>query len=91
MIRPGLLILPGVLPSLLIVVAATCLGGCGYTPQQLGITGPGTAHVELPSHASEVEKDSIIPDPGLAAGFGDRYAPSMTPTYGQNGRYYGYN
>ena len=80
MIRPGLLI-----------VLAACLGGCGYTPEQLGITGPGTAHTALPSHASEVEKDAIIPDPGLTPGFGNRYAPSMVPSYGQDGRYYGYN
>lgn len=80
MIRPGLLIL-----------FAAWLGGCGYTPRQLGITGPGTAHTELPSRASEVETDAIIPAPGLPADFGARYAPSMVPTYGQNGRYYGYN
>ncbi len=86
MVRRGLFIVP----SLLIVTAAG-LGGCGYTPQQLGITGPGTAHTDLPSHASETETDAIIPDPGLPAGFGDRYAPSMVPTYGQNGRFYGYN
>jgi hypothetical protein len=85
MVRPGLLIAPGLL------VAAACLGGCGYTPEQLGITGPGTAHTALPSHASEAEKDSIIANPGLPAGFGDRYGPSMTPSYGQNGRFYGYN
>lgn len=80
MIRPGLLI-----------VLAACLGGCGYTPEQLGITGPGTAHTALPSHASEAETDAIIAQPGLPTGSGGRYVPSMTPSYGQNGRFYGYN
>lgn len=83
MARPGLFVI--------LAALATGLGGCGYTPQQLGITGPGTATTPLPSHASETEEDSIIPAPGLPAGFGERYAPAVVPTSGQNGQFYGYN
>lgn len=76
------------------LVALGCLaalGGCGYTPKQLGITGPGSQQISLPSQASEESQDALIPEPGLSSGMPDRYAPTMVPTYGSNGRYYGYN
>lgn len=80
------------------LIALGCLAGvcgCGYTPKQLGITGPKTQQISLPSHASEATDDALIPDPGQPPAFASPYAPSMlptvTPTYGQSSRYYGYN
>ena len=75
------------------LIALGCLSvvcGCGYTPKQLGLTGPGTQQISLPSHASEAT-DALIPDPGLSSAFGDQNTPAMAPTYGHNGRYFGYN
>ena len=74
-------------------LAGVC--GCGYTPKQLGITGPGTQQISLPSHASDASDDSLIPDQGVPPAFSNPYAPTMMPsvipTYGQSSRYYGYN
>ncbi len=77
--------------GLLLAGLLLMLGGCGYTPQQLGITGPGTNHTPVASHASEEEQDATIPAPGLPADFGARYAPALTPGGGQQNRFYGYN
>jgi hypothetical protein len=53
------------------------LAGCGVTPQQLGITGPG-GHRQLPP---EAPSDATLQTPGVPA------------TGGANGgqRYFGYN
>ena len=81
------------LPCLTILLAALALGlsGCGYTPEQLGVTGPGTGQVAVPSHASETDQDATLSMPGLPSDFGARYAPAIVPSYGPNGRFYGYN
>lgn len=80
------------------LLALGCLAGlanCGYTPKQLGITGPGTQQISLPSHASEAADDSLITDPGSPTVTGNPYGPALLPTvmptYGQSSRYYGYN
>ncbi len=80
--------------ALLAIVPLTCvLGGCGYTPQRLGITGPGTSQTTVASHTSEADDDAVIPTPGLPTGYRGREdgARSTAPSYGQNGRFYNYN
>jgi hypothetical protein len=53
------------------------LAGCGVTPQQLGITGPGS-HKSLPPEAPD---DATLQAPGVP-----------TTGSGTNGqRYFGYN
>ncbi len=84
---------------LLLVLAGLglCLGACGYTPKQLGITGPGTGQTPVASHASEADVDSYIAEPGLPGGFGAAYAPTIGPGNGvgpgggEARRFYGYN
>lgn len=89
-------------PKLLRTLVLSCmaLGGCGYTPQQLGITGPGTSQTTVISHASEADQDALLPMPGLHTGTSDDPeaavppnfgAPSTLPSFGNNGRFYGYN
>ena len=78
---------------LAIVLFTGVLGGCGYTPQQLGITGPGTSQTTIVSHASEADDDAVIPMPGLPTGYvgRDDNPRTFAPSYGQNGRFYNYN
>ena len=80
-------------PRLLLVLAClgSGLGGCGYTPKQLGITGPGTGQTPVASHASETDMDAVIAEPGLPVGFGDPYATSNSPGEDQPRRFFGYN
>ncbi len=86
---------PSRLSGLLLVLLP--LGGCGFTPQELGITGPGTGQSSVLSHASDAaDPDAVNQPPGLPVGFGTNYGPSLTPqTGGQTGRdddkFYGYN
>ncbi len=79
-------------PRLLFALSglALAVGGCGYTPKQLGITGPGSGQTPVASHASEADMDSYISDPGLPAGFGDPYATYNSPGE-EPRRFFGYN
>ena len=78
---------------LLLVLASLGPGicACGYTPKQLGITGPGTGQTPVASHASETDLDAIVAEPGLPVGFGDPYATSNSPGEDQPHRFFGYN
>ncbi len=77
---------------------------CGYTPKQLGITGPGTGQTSVASHASEADTDAVIADPGIPTGFGTPFENSISPSgfsgpFGnslapgedQSRRFFGYN
>ena len=55
-------------PLLLLALLPLGLSGCGYTPQQLGITGPGTGRANVTSHASEADEDARPVMPGLPVG-----------------------
>ncbi|HKM61969.1 MAG TPA: hypothetical protein VJY39_05705 [Acidisphaera sp.] len=64
------------------------LAGCGTTPATFGITGPGTG--PGPTRPPPTSDDAALPSPGgVAPGAGTTYGPSMVPSYGTNGRYYG--
>ena len=82
------------------------LAGCVASPKSLGITGPGNAGLgaqpmapsasALDPDASKptenpAQQDTAIPAPGVPSDFGARYAPSVGPSYGTDGKYYGYN
>jgi hypothetical protein len=53
---------------------------------------PSLAHSpSAPGSASSMDDDAAIQPPGAPTDFGTRYAPSLEPTYGSDGRFYGYN
>jgi hypothetical protein len=88
------------LALLLPLAPALPLGGCGLTPGDLGITGPGTGKAAVASHASDPDTaasaDAVNQPPGLPAGFGGgfspSYAPANVPKMDQTeGNFYGYN
>jgi hypothetical protein len=68
------------------LLAAGGLAGCGMSPASLGVTGPGNAPKSVAKPTSD---DAELPVPGIPPQAGETYSPSLVPTYGQNGRYYG--
>ena len=76
-----------------LLVLAPLLAGCAGGPGALGITGPGGAGptsfgaVTLPSTLSS--DNALVLPPGTPVDQGAKFAPSVVPTYGADGRYYG--
>ena len=81
--------------GLVLAAAAPALLGCGKPPQSFGVTGPGggtfAAPAARPAIAPARPDDTAVPMPGLPSDLGQRYAPTVGPAYGSDGRYYGYN
>ena len=71
-------------------VAAGSLGACGYTPAQLGITGPQPRQSLTPPAptAAEANPDATTELPGVRTG-GDAYAPSVQMAPPAAGKFYG--
>lgn len=79
------------------------LVACSGSPEKLGITGPGmggpaamSSTVAPPAPDSAVgtgpaQDDTLIQPPGTPTDFGNRYSPTVGPSFGTDGRYYGYN
>ena len=69
-------------------LTAFALAGCGTSPASFGITGPGTSPGGLAARPST--DDAALPSAGgVVPASGATFAPSMVPTFGSNGRYYG--
>lgn len=80
------------LRSLAILTLLAALAGCSGSPAALGITGPGGAASSAPAPGVPLSADdAAVTTPGVPSNFGADYAPSFGPTYGTDGRYYGYN
>jgi hypothetical protein len=47
--------------------------------------------VSNPPLSNPGQDDTAIQPPGVPSDLGNRYAPSVGPTYGSDGRFYGYN
>ena len=89
--------------SLVFGVLALGLPSCAGSPGQLGITGPGPSGpatqastpgapaADSAAGSGPAQDDSAIQPPGEPTDFGNRYAPTVGPSYGSDGRYYGYN
>ena len=78
-------------------VAAGSLGACGYTPAQLGITGPqprqsltppAPTAAEANPAAAEANPAATTELPGVRTG-GDAYAPSVQMAPPAAGKFYG--
>jgi hypothetical protein len=67
-----------------VLLAMTALGGCGSSPQSLGITGPGPA----PAQASSPD-ESAVPPPGIS-NMGNSYRYNFGPEVSGD-RYFNYN
>ncbi len=82
------------------------LAGCSGSPARFGITGP-TGNAQRATVAPSPDDpptngapettpvgglpaDSLI-QPGIPENTGETYAPSTRPTFGRNGRFYGYD
>lgn len=78
------------------LVSALGVAGCTTGPVALGITGPNPTGqtpsgnygaVAIPSVTNP--DDAAVLPPGQPVDEGGPNAPSVVPTYGPNGRYYG--
>jgi hypothetical protein len=76
---------------LLLTALAALLPACSGSPAPFGLTGPnGSQGAALPATPPSGD-DAAIPSPGNPTDFGVRYSPSIEPTFGSDGRFYGYN
>ncbi|MBV9654048.1 MAG: hypothetical protein JOZ42_05750 [Acetobacteraceae bacterium] len=73
------------------VLSLLVLSGCAGSPAALGITGPNGAGRGIVPGAPLDGDDAAIPAPGNPRDFGLDYSPSFAPTFGPDGRFYGYN
>lgn len=89
---------------LLAALGMVGLAGCAGSPQALGITGPGGGASQATGpggsgapgqpgtpQAAPGADDTQVQPAGDPSNFGNRYAPTIGPAYGSDGRYYGYN
>ncbi len=76
--------------GLMLTIVSALLSGCSGSPTALGITGPNGPNVAAPG-PPPASDDAAIPPPGDPSDFGTRYSPSVAPTFGSDGRFYGYN
>lgn len=74
---------------MLAVPATLC--ACSGSPAALGITGPNGSRGAAAPGTPTAGDDAAIQPPGDPTDFGQRYSPSFAPTYGSDGRFYGYN
>lgn len=72
---------PMLIAASLAVVPAAC------TPADIGITGPGA--VAAKPEMMPTQDDQSLPQVGVPMG-NQPYAPTVLPTTGNSGRYYGY-
>ncbi len=77
-----------------LAVAAVALGACGYTPAELGLTGPSPGQSLTPPAPTAAETGAAAnPDatpvlPGVRTG-GDTYTPSVQVGPATPGSFYG--
>lgn len=73
-----------------LTLAALTLAACGYSPAELGITGPspGQSLTPPPPTAAELNPDASAVLPGVQTG-NDPYAPSVLTQPSANGKFYG--
>lgn len=74
-----------------IIAACAPFAGCSGSPAAFGITGPGGPGASAAPSTPASADDALVAAPGTPRNFGTDYAPSVAPTYGPDGRYYGYN
>ena len=73
-----------------LAIATLPLGACGYTPQELGITGPspGQSLTPPPPTAAMTHPDATPALPGVRTG-DDAYSPSVMMAPPTPGKFYG--
>jgi hypothetical protein len=82
-------------PRLLTLFGLLMLAACGTNPAALGITGPSpggkAAGASVVPRPPPPDTEGATEAPGIPGNMGRTYSPSVAPTYGTDGSFFGYN